>query len=51
MTNIAYLHTCTIGIVNLLMTVIFLMHGDLLKLMGDVVRGARISIPICVYSI
>ena len=51
MTNVAYLHTCTIGVMNLLMAMILLMHGQLSKLTSYVICGSTINIPVCIYSI
>lgn len=46
-----YLHTCTIGVVNLIMAVILLMHGDLLEFTSDVIRSTGINILVSIYSI
>ena len=48
MTNVTNTHTFTTGRMNLIFATIFLLHGDLLKLVGDVVGGSAIDIPICV---
>lgn len=51
MTNMIYVHTFTIGIMDLIMTTIFLVHCHLLKLMGDVVGGSGVGIPVSVNPI
>lgn len=46
-----YLHTCSIGVVNLFMAMVPLVHGDLLEFTGYVICGTRVGVSICVYSI
>jgi hypothetical protein len=40
MTNIMNAHTCSIGGVNLIGAMVGLMCGELVQLMGDVMRSA-----------
>src|SRR5437762_1640117 len=41
-------HTCTIGHVHLIMTIVLLAHCQLVKVGRDVVGSPRISVPICI---
>ena len=38
-------HTCSIGCVQLIMTAIWFLGGELGHLVGEVVRGSRVHIP------
>ena len=51
MTNMIYLHTFTICVVDLIMATVLLVHGDLFKLIGDVICGSRVNVPIGINSI
>jgi hypothetical protein len=51
MTNIANVHTLSIGSVDLIAACIFFLHGELVKLTGDVVCGTGIAIPVGVHAI
>lgn len=48
MTNMIDLHTFTIGIVDLVVVAILLIHRHLLELMSDVIRSADVCVPICI---
>jgi hypothetical protein len=45
MTIVSNVHTCTIGVMNLICAIIFFMERQLLKLPRDVISGTRVSVP------
>ena len=51
MTNVTDPHTFTVVSVDLVFAMIFLLHGDLLEFVGDVVGSTTVNIPVCVNSI
>lgn len=51
MTNMSYLHTVTICIVDLVVAAILLLHCHLLKIMGGVIGGTGVGIPVCINTI
>ena len=46
MTNVMDLHTFTTSSVDLVLAVVFLLHGHLLELVGDVVGGTTVDVPV-----
>ena len=40
------LHTCTVGGVDLIMATVLVLDGELLKLAGHVIGGARVIVPV-----
>ena len=51
MTNVTNLHTFTTNCVDLVLAAVFLLHGHLLELVGDVVGGAAVDIPVGVDAV
>src|SRR4051812_30198431 len=51
MTNVTDLHTFTTSCVDLVLAAVFLLHGHLLELIGDVVGGAAVDIPVGVDAV
>jgi hypothetical protein len=51
MTNMTNVHTLSIGRMNLLTIGVFLLHGELVDLNGDVVGGTGITILVGVHAI
>ena len=51
MTNVTNPHTCTTSSVDLILAAVFLLHGYLLELIGDVVCGPTIGVPICINAV
>jgi hypothetical protein len=49
-TNMSNVHTRPVGCMNLIVTVVGIMHGQLVKISCDMVRSTRICIPIVVGS-
>ena len=47
----SYLHTFSIGIMNLILPGVLVVHGQLVQLVSDVVGGAGVSVPVCVHTI
>jgi hypothetical protein len=45
MTNIMYTHTCFICSVDLISAMIWLLRGEPVKLVGNVMRGTRVGVP------
>jgi hypothetical protein len=45
-TDMNNLHTCSIGGVNLIMSIVAIMHGKFFKLPCYVICGARVQIPV-----
>jgi hypothetical protein len=43
--NMMNLHTFTVGSVNLVMAMVGLPHGELVEVVGEVVRSSRIGVP------
>ena len=48
MTNMRNSQTCTICYVNLILATIAVMHGEAVQVIGEVVGGARVKIPVVV---
>lgn len=48
MTNVIDLHTCPARSVHLIMARVLVPDGEPLQLAGNVIGGARVSIPVCV---
>ena len=46
-----YTHTFSAGSVDLILAAIFFLHSDFLELVGDVVGGSAVDVPICVDAI
>jgi hypothetical protein len=46
-----YAYLCTVGSMNLLMATILLLHRELIKLTGDVVRSTYVRIPVGIDTI
>jgi hypothetical protein len=51
MTNMANAHTFSVCRMDLIAAVVLLLHGELVKLTGDVIGGIGISVPVGVHSI
>ena len=51
MTNVTDLHTFTTSCVDLVLAAVFLFHGHLLELVGDVVGGAAVDVPVGVDAV
>jgi hypothetical protein len=51
MTNVTYMHTCTVGSMNLLVATILLLHREFIKLTSDVVRSACVRILVGIDTI
>jgi hypothetical protein len=51
MTNIMYTHTCSICSVDLISAMIWLLRGEPVKLVGNVMRGTRVGIPGTVHHV
>jgi hypothetical protein len=45
------IHTYTICHMNLIMTMVSLMHGELFEFTGDVVRCARVQVPVWISNV
>src|SRR6266542_1391405 len=48
MTNMRNLQTCTICYVNLILAIVVLMHGEAVQVVGEVVGGTRVEVPVLV---
>jgi hypothetical protein len=51
MTNIANIHTCTIGCEDLVISVVLVSGGKFVLLPGNMICCCRIGVPICMNSI
>ena len=51
MTNMCNAHTLSIGGLNLILPLVALPHGELVKIIGEVVRRRRIRIPGRIYRV
>jgi hypothetical protein len=51
MTNMTNAHTLPICHVNLLVVLVFFLHGELIELTGDVVSGTGIAVPVGVHLV
>jgi hypothetical protein len=50
-TNVINLHTCSVCREHLLAAATLVMEGELLKVVGDMIRGTGVDIPVGVYPI
>jgi hypothetical protein len=51
MTNVVYLHTWSVGNVNLIATVVSIADGQLLQVAGDVISCPRVDVPVGVHTV
>jgi hypothetical protein len=51
MTNMTYLHTVTVGRLDAITPLVLVVGGELVQLAGDVVRAARVGVPVGVDAV